>query len=426
MANEIKIVVKGEDNASAKFKEIGASIDTMAKKAQKVGLIMAGVGVAVAAAMYKLTDSYAEAGDEVAKMAKRTGFAVETLSELRYVAQLGGTSLDSVETALKRMARTIIDADAGMETYLRSFERLNLDVQFLKSMQPEEQFWTILYAIAELPDATERAATALELFGRAGTDLLPMLADGKEAIDAQRQAAHDLNMVFDEESAAAAEKFVDAQTTIKTALQGMAAEVVDDLMPILTDFIGKMTEIIGKMTEWAAEHPELAKRILEFAALFAVGGIVITAIARVVMAIRTIITALIAMHALLGPAGWAKLAASVGIAAGAAYGFNKLMGSSGESEAIDVSTELPSYQHGGVVPGPIGKPVPVIAHGGEEFLGVGGSAGGISIQIGSFMGDESSLRAFTRKVKQIIGQDTRRTSFSGINRLEYFPGSSAP
>jgi len=34
--------------------------------------------------------------------------------------------------------------------------------------------------------------------------------------------------------------------------------------------------------------------------------------------------------------------------------------------------EILTMQHGGIVPGPLGRPVPIIAHGGEEFLGVGG------------------------------------------------------
>lgn len=36
-----------------------------------------------------------------------------------------------------------------------------------------------------------------------------------------------------------------------------------------------------------------------------------------------------------------------------------------------------AYQYGGIVPGPVGRPVPVLAHGGERFLGVreGGGAG---------------------------------------------------
>ncbi len=35
-----------------------------------------------------------------------------------------------------------------------------------------------------------------------------------------------------------------------------------------------------------------------------------------------------------------------------------------------------SYQYGGTVPGPIGEPVPIMAHGGERYLGAMGGAGG--------------------------------------------------
>lgn len=50
----------------------------------------------------------------------------------------------------------------------------------------------------------------------------------------------------------------------------------------------------------------------------------------------------------------------------------------GYRESISAGTlifteeEMGSYQHGGIVPGPIGMPVPIIAHGGEEFVGAGG------------------------------------------------------
>ena len=87
--------------------------------------------------------------------------------------------------------------------------------------------------------------------------------------------------------------------------------------------------------------------------------------------------------------------------------------------------EAAHMQYGGIVPGPIGAPVPIIAHGGEQFAGVGKSMGGTNIYIGSFMGDESSLRTFAKKIQDIMGQNNRRTSFSGINKWDYFPGSSS-
>ncbi len=150
--------------------------------------------------------------------------------------------------------------------------------------------------------------------------------------------------------------------------------------------------------------------------------------------IRTM-AALIAMLAAMGPAGWAMIAAGVlaaGLAITALIQHIKSIGEDaaliGAGEELGVpSPTIPSAKYGGIIPGPIGKPVKVMAHGGEQFAGVGGKLGNTyTIHIGNFMGDESSLRAFSRKVKEIIGQDTRRTSFSGINRLEYYPGSSAP
>lgn len=43
-------------------------------------------------------------------------------------------------------------------------------------------------------------------------------------------------------------------------------------------------------------------------------------------------------------------------------------------------TALPSFEHGGFVPGPVGKPRLVVAHGGEEFLGVGNENGSGNVQ----------------------------------------------
>jgi len=51
--------------------------------------------------------------------------------------------------------------------------------------------------------------------------------------------------------------------------------------------------------------------------------------------------------------------------------------------ASEFGEEILSMQHGGIVPGPLGRPVPIIAHGGEEYLGVGAnSTGGDTFNLG--------------------------------------------
>lgn len=86
---------------------------------------------------------------------------------------------------------------------------------------------------------------------------------------------------------------------------------------------------------------------------------------------------------------------------------------------------LPRLATGGIVTSPT---IALLGERGPEAivpLGSAGKQGEIHIHIGNFMGDQASLRAFGRVIKDVLNQDMRRTSFAGVN-AGYFPGSSAP
>ncbi len=442
---DAKLTIKVDaKDFNTKLAGIGQRTDALGKKFKTMGKVMVGVGIAIAAALAGAVVSYAKAGDEVHKMALRTGFATEALSELRHVAMLSGTELGSIEKATKRMSRTIIDAGRGLETYARAFRDLGLNVEELRAMKPEEQFWAIAGAIGDLEDQTLKAALAQEIFGRAGTELLPMLASGSEAIAEMRQAAHDLGIVFDEEAAAKAAKLTDQMGTLKESLQGVAFALAEELVPIITEFLeDKVIPAIMRLKDWIAANEGVAKTLAWIAGILVAGGALLLGLTLVARAITAINTALAIMHGLSGPAAWAALAVGLALAAGAIITIKELMKPLEQPIEIPPGTvpfkweppdlplvgpiTLPSAQFGGVVPGALGTPIPIMAHGGEEFAGVGKSFGrSVNIYIGNFMGDEASLRAFSSKIKEVFGQDTRRTSFPSINRLEYFPGSSAP
>jgi prefoldin subunit 5 len=96
---------------------------------------------------------------------------------------------------------------------------------------------------------------------------------------------------------------------------------------------------------------------------------------------------------------------------------------------------LPSKQYGGIVPGPIGQPIPILAHGGELFSGVypglenmGRSMGSGEIHqhfhVGTLIADEIGLREFMRRIKQLSGEDARRNTFAQVNQ-GYFYGRSS-
>ena len=252
-------------------KNVGGFAGTIKKHQRAIGMAMAAAGAAILAAGALSVKAFASMGDEVQKMALRTGFSTEALSELRHAAQLSGTSLQGLEKASRTLSGAILDAGFGLETYVRAFDKIGLSYEQLKPLSPEDQFIAVMQALAGLSDESERAALAADLFGRAGTQLLPMLANGAEGLAEMRQEAHDLGIVFDLEAANKAAAFQDAMTKLKGSVTGVMVEVgsllVDSLKPLIDD----ITEVIKKIKIWADEHPGLTKVIVNTG--IAIGGV---------------------------------------------------------------------------------------------------------------------------------------------------------
>jgi len=220
------------------------------KHKKAIGVAMIGMGVAAIGAAAASIKAFADMGDEVQKMALRTDFSTEALSELRHAAEISGADLGTLEKGVKKMSKTIVDADEGMATYIRSFDRIGLSAQELMELSPEEQFNKITMAIADLESPTLKAATAQDIFGRAGTALLPLLAEGADGIAELRQEAHKLGIVFDQEAANKAAEFNDSLTRLNGALNGVKFTLAKELMPAMEAGIPLLEKWVVALGPW--------------------------------------------------------------------------------------------------------------------------------------------------------------------------------
>lgn len=258
---DTKDMERGLKSARAKMKAFGNQM-------RKIGKVAAVAGAAVVGAVGLMIKSYIKAGDEVHKMALRTGFSTEKLSELKYASDISGASLETLEKGVKKMAKTIMDAADGLATYIRAFDRIGLKAEELMELSPEDQFDRIAQAIARMESPTLRAATAQEIFGRAGTALLPLFAAGEEGLEKLRKKAHELGIVFDQEAADKAAELTDSLTTLKGAVKGVTMSVAEKLVPALTIFVDAITVA---MTNVKGETGAMTASILGFFKLIAKG-----------------------------------------------------------------------------------------------------------------------------------------------------------
>ncbi|MFW6381086.1 MAG: hypothetical protein ACOCZ3_00960 [Bacillota bacterium] len=258
-----------------------------------VGLGGAALGVA---------KKVANTGDELQKMSLRTGFSTESLSELKHAAELSGTSINSLEKGVKRMQKRMFEAERGMASALDSLSALGIEYEELEHLSPEEQFNTISSALTGVEDDSRRAALAQEIFGRAGTEMLPMLSQGEEGLKAMRQEAHELGIVFDQEAADAAAQFNDDLDRLKKGIMGGVQQIgmklipifVDDIIPLLREevvpLIVGMAERIAGLIGWFGNlNPALQKLILIFTGLAMAAGPVLFFVGKFISLLGTII-----------------------------------------------------------------------------------------------------------------------------------------
>ena len=167
--------------ASAAFRKIGAAIGKAAARMKNFALIAGALtfGAAIAGA-YKLGRALKDAfdlGGRLSDLSAQTGVAVDQLAILQQAFEDNGVAADSIGSVINKLQRSITDFGAGLSTQSRAFERLGITFDDIKNKSPLEQFKMVQNAIANMQDPTQKAATAMELFGRAGGDLMALFQD---------------------------------------------------------------------------------------------------------------------------------------------------------------------------------------------------------------------------------------------------------
>lgn len=234
------------------------------------GAAIAGTAAAAAAAggvAYAIRQ-YIKMGDTLDKMSQRTGLGVEALSELDHAAQQSGASLSDVERSTRRMQKTLLDAQRGLQSSRDAFENLGLSVDRLASQSPEEQFQTIADALASVEDASLRAGLAQNVFGRSGTMLVPMVENMADL----RQEARDLGMTMSGDAASGAARLLDAFSIVGRQIRVMTFEVGAAAAPFIERLLPTIQQYAVNAIEWIRQSGDYITAKLEETVNFTVSA----------------------------------------------------------------------------------------------------------------------------------------------------------
>jgi hypothetical protein len=154
--------------------------------------------------------------DTLTKVSDRTGIGVVALQRFDAIAGASGNSLEEIANAVNHFQKQLAGGDAGA---IAAVHGLGIELADLKRQSPDQQFITIAKAVQQIPDPAEQARVAMELFGKAGAQLLPTL---KADVDQLANSTVQMSA----ESVKALDDFGDAFGALQKSAVNTAGEIL--------------------------------------------------------------------------------------------------------------------------------------------------------------------------------------------------------
>ena len=179
--------------------------------------------------------------------------------------------------------------------------KLGLSARDFVNLAPDQQFKLLADRIAAITDPTLRAATALKVFGRGGTAMLPMLSLGTRGIDALQERARSLGLEMSTDSAESGHAFSKALETLWLVLGKSAKTIGAALTPMLHGLATWITNVVVQVNKWIKAHPELIRYLFQMGAVIAATGAAIFVLGTTIKYVGLALAGLLSIGKAIGP-----------------------------------------------------------------------------------------------------------------------------
>lgn len=215
---------------------------------------------AVVQGLRSLVGHTAEAADELGKSAGRLGFQAQELQAWRYAAGLADVSAQDLEASFQKLNLAQDAAKQGGKTQAAAFKTLGVSYKDAHgNLRPvAEMLPEIADGLAKIQDPATRSGLAVDLLGRSGTKLVPLLSEGAEGLAKYRKEMEALGGGFQDELIEQSAEYNDNLTRMDFAVQSLNGHLVLNLLPTLTRLAETSAKLVSGIG-WLIEKTNLLK-----------------------------------------------------------------------------------------------------------------------------------------------------------------------
>jgi len=228
----------------------------ISRSLQKISAAALAMGAAVVGGTVALVKSAIDSIDAMGKLAQSTGTTVETLSRLSYAASLSNASTEQLAVGLEKLSKNAFAAQNGNEGLARIFSRLGVSIVDSTGHLRDSgvMMGDLAAKFSKIQDGAGKTALAMELFGKSGAGLIPMLNQYGAEQAKVNEEAHQFGLEVSTSTAEVAGAAHDNLDRLSGVFKGMGYALLGATLPALAKLSDKLIEVAK-----ASNIPDLAR-----------------------------------------------------------------------------------------------------------------------------------------------------------------------
>ena len=212
---------------------VNGTTERFSKFAGSIKGLAAAIGVVGLAHM---VSEVIKTGDEMYKLSQKTGVSVEALSTFKMAGKLSGVEIEQLGKALVKFDVAISKANTGNKEAAAAFAAVGINAKSLKGLNTENAVLKVADAFSKTADGAAKTRVAVELFGKAGADMIPLLNMGSEEIEK-------LGVKMSTDFAARSQQFNDSMTIMQAKMKIFTVTAVSAVMPSLQEIANAFLDV---------------------------------------------------------------------------------------------------------------------------------------------------------------------------------------
>ena len=226
------------DKVDSKAEKTGGKFGKFAKVVGGGALAIGAATAAAGASLYGMATSSAETTDRIDKLSQKIGMSRQGFQEWDFIMSQSGGSVEGLQMGFKTLVNQVDQAVEGTGKGAEAFKKLGVSVKDTNGKVKDQEtiFEESVRALQNMEEGTEKAKLANELFGRSGSEMMPLLNGAAGSVEEMKKQAHELGLVMSDDAVDAGVAFTDTIDQLERSFKTAVAQIGVEAMPVITAF----------------------------------------------------------------------------------------------------------------------------------------------------------------------------------------------